>query len=261
MRRVIRAAVALLALWLAVLLVLDYAFAGKQRRGTTERIGESLEATATLGDSDLALIRGRLEMQQLSIIRDDVIGHLAITVDEIRCELAPIGWALVDSECRDLVVRGVRLEVSSAMLFKLEQHKNKPVRARHVVIDDAVLVFSPSALLPSLGRVEIKIDHAESGHTVFRTPLSWLLTMNELRAHIDLPAGLSLSLLYKDGKLSAAGSLFGSASVEIPVTLPVADSAKDAREEIQMLVSVGTDMAERLVAKRAEDWIKSKLSR
>src|SRR3954451_8869317 len=102
MRRALRAVVVLLAIWLAVLLVLDYAFAGKQRRGTTERIGESLEAHATLGDSDLALIRGRLAMQQLSIVRDDVVGHLAITVDEIRCELAPLGLALVDSECRDL---------------------------------------------------------------------------------------------------------------------------------------------------------------
>ncbi|MDB4959028.1 MAG: hypothetical protein JWO36_6597 [Myxococcales bacterium] len=260
MRRLVRAAIVLVAVWLAVLLVLDYTFAGKQRRGTTERISESLQATATLGDSDLALIRGRLAMQQLSIVRDDVVGHLAITVDEIRCELAPIGLALVDSECRDLAVRGVRLEVSTVALFKLEQHKNKPIRSRHVVIDDAVLTFSPSALVPSLGRVEIKIDHAESGPTVFRTPLSWLLTMNELRAHIDLPAGLTLSLLYNDGKLSAAGSLFGSTPVEVPVTLPVAESAQDAQEEVKQLVQVGTDIAERLVAKRAEDWLRKKLS-
>ena len=259
-RRLAMLAIGALVVWLGVLLVLDYAVVGRQRRGTTDRIGESLEATASLGDSDLALIRGRLEMEQLSIVRDDAIGHLAITVAEIRCELAPFGFALVDHDCRDLVVRGVRFEVSTTALFKIKPHKTKPVRARHVVIDDAVLVFSPSALVPSLGRVEIKIDHAESGETVFRTPLSWLLTMDELRAHLDLPAGLTLRLEYTDGTLSAAGSLFGSTPVQIPIALPIADTARDAQEEVRMLVSFGTDIAERLVAKRAQDWLRRKLS-
>ena len=91
-------------------------------------------------------------------------------------------------------------------------------------------------------------------------PLSWLLILEELRAHIELPAGITLDLTYKDRTLSAAGTLFGSTPVEVPLKLPVVDTANDAAEELQMLVKVGTDIAERLVARRAEDWLRQKLS-
>jgi len=57
----------------------------------------------------------------------------------------------------------------------------------------------------------------------------------------------------------AAGSLFGSTPVQLPLQLPVATLYTDAHDEIQALVKLGTDLAEQLVAKRAEDWIRSKL--
>jgi len=61
--------------------------------------------------------------------------------------------------------------------------------------------------------------------------------------------------------LTAAGSLFGSSPVALPIELPVAGAAKDAHDEFQLLVQLGRQIAERLVAKRAEDWLKSKLGR
>ena len=94
---------------------------------------------------------------------------------------------------------------------------------------------------------------------MFRTPLSWLFGLEVLRARIELPANITLRLAYGNGRLAAAGTLFGSAPVEVPFSLPRADAAKDAREEIQLLVQAGEDVAERLVAKRAEDWLRSKL--
>jgi hypothetical protein len=156
-------------------------------------------------------------------------------------------------------VRGTHLEVSTAALFKLRNPKHPPIRARHVVIDNAELVFSPSAFVPSLGRVAIAIEHAESGATVFRTPLSWLFTLEQLRAHLELPAGIAVHLAYAGGVLSVAGSVFGETPVELPIELPHPDGAQDARDEIALLVRTGTDIAERLVAKRAEDWLRSRL--
>jgi hypothetical protein len=47
--------------------------------------------------------------------------------------------------------------------------------------------------------------------------------------------------------------------VELPVALPIASTAHDAHEEMQMLVNVGRDIAQRLVAQRAQDWLRSKL--
>ena len=245
--------------WAIILVVLDFALAGTEQRHIEARVGESLQATAQVGDTDLALVRGRLLLERLSVRRDDVVGHLALDVGEVRCELAPVGFALVDHDCRELAIRGMRLEVSSAALFKLQHPARRPIRATSVIIDDAELAFAPSALVSNIGRVAITIEHAEAGPTVFRTPLSWLFGLTELRASIALPAGLTMHLRYADGKLSAAGSLFGAAPVEVPFALPIAEAAHDAHEELLMLGKAGEDVAERLVAKRAEDWLRAKL--
>jgi hypothetical protein len=258
-RRLALGGVIAIVAWLATLLILDAVVASRQAATTTARVGESLQGTATLGDLDLALIRGRLELQNLAVHRDDVIGHLALDVRDVDCELGPLGWALVDRGCRELAVRGVRLEVSTAALFKLQHPKRAPIHADHVVIDDAQLTFSPSAFLPSLGRIQISIDHAESGPTTFLTPLSWIFGLETLHAHVELPAGLTVQLTYDHGVFGAAGSLFGSTPVQLPLQLPVATLYTDAHDEIQALVKLGTELAEQLVAKRAEDWLRSKL--
>ncbi len=245
--------------WIVLLAVLGPVLSGKEQRGIEARIGESLQATATIRTTELGLVGGSLVLDRLSVKRDDAVGHLALDVDQVRCDLAPLGWALVDHDCGELVIHGMRLEVSTAALFQLRHPARQPIRARHVVIDDAALAFAPSAFLPSLGRVAITIEHAEASDTVFRTPLSWIFGLQTLRARIDLPANLTLRLGYAHGKLSAAGTLFGSAPVEVPFELPVAALAHDAHDEIQLLVKAGEDVAERLVAKRAEDWLRAKL--
>jgi hypothetical protein len=259
-RRALLVTAGLFAGWLAALVVLSMTLGGRQERQTRERIAESLRATVTIGDSDLALVRGRLTLERLAIRRDDVVGHLAIDVASVRCELAPLGFALVDHGCRELVIEQPRLEVSTAALFKLKTPKRTPIKTDRVVIDNAVLVFLPSAIVPSLGRIEISIDHAVAGPTVMRTPLSWLFALEELRARFALPAGITLQLDYRLGMLTVAGSLLGSAPVTLPVQLPVAETARDAHEEVQLLVNLGKDIAERVVAKRAEDWLRSKLT-
>jgi hypothetical protein len=249
------------AFWFALLLVLDVALAGRQTRLARERLAESLKADVTIGDADLALVRGRLAIDHLAAHRDDTIGHLAIDVPAIRCELPPLGLALFDGECRELAIRGARLQASAAALFRLAPPKHAPARARRVVIDDARLEFSPSALVPSLGRVAIAIDHADAGTTVFRTPLSFLFALDELRARIELPGDASLRVGYRDGVLEVAGALFGATPVRVPLELPRAAAASDGATEIDLLVALGKDVAERLVAKRAADWLRSKLPR
>lgn len=258
-RRVALISCGILVIWLIVLAVLDRALEDRQARHTTERLGESLQATATVGATDLALIRGRLDFEQLAVHRDDVVGHLAIDVASVRCELGPLGWALIDHACRELSVAGVRLEVSAAALFQLKHPKRPPIHVGRVEIDDATLVFAASAIAPGIGAIEIHIDHAVSGATVLRTPLSWIFTLDELRARIDLPAGIAVHVAYAGGVLSASGALFGKTPVELPVALPSSDG--DAHAELELLAKLGKDLAERLVAKRAEDWLKSRLVR
>jgi hypothetical protein len=260
-RRVALIGGGLLVVWFALLVILGVTLSGRQERHTRERLAESLQSTVTLGDLDLALVRGHMTIDALSIRRDDAVGHLAIDVGGVRCELAPLGLALFDRACRELYIRALRLEVSTSALFKIKRpHKNPPIHADHMTIENATLVFLPSAVAPTLGRIELTIEHAVAGSTVLRTPISWLFSLQELRAHIALPAGITVHIGYKGGILTAAGSLFGASPVELPIQLPVADTAKDAHDEMKLLVQLGRQVAEQLVAKRAEDWLKSKLA-
>lgn len=259
-RRLIVIASGLLLAWLVLLVILGVTLGSRQERKTRERLAESMHADVTLGDIDLALVRGHLTIDMLAIKRDDTIGRMAIDVEGVRCELAPFGLALFDRDCRDLMIRGLRLEVSTAALFKMQRPpKSRPVRADRVVIDNASLVFSPSAFIPSLGRIEISIEHVEAGPTVMRTPLSWLFSLRVLRARFDLPAGISVRLGYMNGVMTATGSIFGAGQIELPIEIPVAGTANDAHDEMQLLIALGKEVAEKLVAKRAEDWLRSKL--
>lgn len=256
-RRIVRLLVVLAVLWLGALLVLGFVYQGRTQRGVAERVGDSLQGTATIGDASLGLIRGTLTLDELAITRDDVIGHLEIKVAHIDCSLPPLGLALVDRDCRKLALRGLRLEVSTAALFKLKPPKRPPLRVGRVVIDDAQLEFSASALMPSFGRVAIAIQHAEAGETIFKTPLSWIFALETLRATVELPAGITLHLSYDAGQLRVSGGLFGSIPILVPVALPVRDLADDPRAELAKLVAFAKDLAEKLVARKAEDVLKS----
>jgi hypothetical protein len=257
-RRVLLAIAAFAVAWVVACVIIGFAYESRVTGRVTEQLGESLKADATIDSADLAMLRGALRMDRLAVRRDDAIGKLTLDVAEVRCQLPPLGGALFDRECRELAVRGAHLEASAAAVFQIKNPKRPPIHARHLTIDDAVFAFAPSAILPNIGRIEIHIDHAEAGATTFKTPLSWLFALETLRARIDLPAHVTVELAYDGGTLSAMGTLFGSTPVSIPLALP--EPRGDAHDEVRDLVSLGSDAATRLVAKRAEDWLRTKLS-
>ncbi|HEU0031347.1 MAG TPA: hypothetical protein VFQ53_11990 [Kofleriaceae bacterium] len=258
-RRIATIAGVLLAVWIVFLVILGAALGGRYQSGVAERLGESLHGESSVGDADLALVRGRLDLDDLRVRRDDAIGKLSLDVGDVRCELRAFGGALFDRTCQELRVSHVRLEISTTALFRVHRPKRPPMHADSVVIEDAVLVFTPSALVPTFGQMQIAIEHAQSGPTTFKTPLSWLLSLQALRAAIDLPGGLKIQLEYRNGILTAAGSLFGSDPVALPIALPIADAADDGQAEMKKITKLGKDLAERVLAQRAQDWLKQKL--
>src|SRR5215467_724420 len=133
-RKLAIAAAAIVVAWVIAMLVVGAVYGDRIAARVTERLGESLQAQAQIGSSDLAMLRGRLTLGALAVRKDD-IGKLALDVDDVRCELPPLGLALVDRSCGELAVRGVRLEVSTAAVFQIRNPKRPPIHADRVVID------------------------------------------------------------------------------------------------------------------------------
>jgi hypothetical protein len=251
LRRVVQLVLGVVALWVILLAIASVAVEGRVAAGVTARLGESLGGRATAAAVDLALVRGALGLTGIAVRRSDAIGTLALDVAAVRCELRPLGLALLDRDCTALAIDGARFEVSAAALLRAPRPKRPPLHADRVQIREAALTSSPGAFAPGLGRVRVTVERAEAGATRFRTPLSWLFAVHELRATVSLPAGIAVQLTYRDGTLSAAGSLFGATPVAIPLTLPVREAADDAQAELQQLLALGRDAAERLIAQRA----------
>src|SRR5689334_17686376 len=123
LRRVAQIVAGVIAAWLVVLVALGLVYGERTARGVAGRVGESLQGTATFGDSDLALVRGGLSLERLRVRRDDGLGKLSLDVADLRCDLPPLGLALVDHECAELAIDGMRLEVSALALLRLKKAK------------------------------------------------------------------------------------------------------------------------------------------
>ena len=246
----------LLVAWLIALVAIEPTIETHQAEQIAGALGEALHAKAGVAGVDLELVRGALELAGLSVHRDDPVGHLALDVAEVRCELPPLGLALVDGTCRELAVRGGRLEVSAAQLFQLPREQRAPLHVEGLAIDDTQLVFLPSALVPGLGRIAITIDHAQAGPTVLRTPLSWIFALQALRAHVELPGQINVKLGYDGGVLSASGGPLGDTPIALSVAMPAVTSG-DGAAELGQLVSLGEQLGGQLVTRRAEAWLKS----
>jgi hypothetical protein len=70
-RRVAIVVVCGFALWIVALAILGAVVGGREQQKTSERLAKSLQAKVTIGASDLALIRGRLTLDNLAIRRDE----------------------------------------------------------------------------------------------------------------------------------------------------------------------------------------------
>ncbi len=259
MKKLATALGVLVGLWLAVLVVLGFALGRGSRDRVASRLGEALAAQATVGDADLALVRGHLTLEKLAVRRSDVVGSLTLDVARIHCDLAPLGFALFDRACSELAISGVRMEASTLQLFRIARPRRTPLHVSRVVIHDARFSLAPSAIMPGLDAITLHIESVTAGPTTFKSPLSWLFSLETLAMTIELPASVKIQLSYAGGMLSASGSLFGSTPISLPVTLPVADASADAKAELEALVAWAKRLATDLVAKRASDWLDSKL--
>src|SRR4051812_47674778 len=98
-RRIAIAAGCIAGAWLVAMIVIGEVYAARISQRVTEQLGESLQASATVGSSDLAMLRGRLTFGALRVRKNTDAGALSLDVDDVRCELAPLGGSLFDRSC------------------------------------------------------------------------------------------------------------------------------------------------------------------
>lgn len=218
-------------------------------------MGQALHGDGTVQHADLALVRGYLEADGVAVRHDDVFGTLSLDVDRFHCDLAPLGLAIAQSGCRDLVIEGVKLELSTLAVFTWQKPKRAPVTVDHVMLHDATLKFDGGALAPGLDAIQIHIDRAEAGPTTFKSPLSFLFAMTALGATIELPGGIGIRLDVEDGVLYARGTFLGKAPIELRLALPLRDASWDARAELRALVAYGQTIATRLLEQRVRNFV------
>ena len=240
-----------LAGYLLALLVVGWLLGGVVARDVRDRLGASLDAEAAVGEASVSLLRGAASIREIEVRREHD-GLLTLDVDELALDLAPLGAVLWDREPREVAIAGGRLEVSGLGVLRLPHRPEQPpIRIGGLRLERCALVLVATGLLPGLTRVELTIERARSGATVLRTALSWLFTLEDLVARVELPAGVTVRLTYRAGVLSAVGGPFGDTPVVVPFALPAIDDA----DEVEQLAALGKELAKQLALAQARRWL------
>lgn len=221
------------------------------------RLAGSLDAEVRVGDAEVGLISGAVAVSDLHLERN-VIDTLALDIRRLEVDIAPMGWVLFDRQPRRVLVRDGRLVISGAGALRLPPRpRQPPVRVGALAIENGVIELMATGYWPGLARMVITIESAHAGATTLRTGLSWLFTLQDLVARIDLPASITVRIEYRNGKLSASGGFFGQTPVAIPFQLP----AYDNRDEVAQLVALGKELGKQLAIERAKRWLGGQLAK
>ena len=100
-------------------------------------------------------------------------------------------------------------------------------------------------------------ERGRAGPCVLRSALSWVFSLEELVARVDLPGSVTVRLDYRGGQLRVAGGMFGATPVEVPFTIPELDPAR----ETEQLKEMAMELARKLAVEQAESWAKRQWER
>jgi hypothetical protein len=247
----------LVAAYLVILVIAGWIAAGIVADKIQARLAGSLDAEVRVGGTDIGLISGAVTVHDLHLERN-VIDTLELDIKRLEVDVAPMGWVLFDRQLRRVRVVDGRLAISGAGALKLPPRpKQPPVRVGALEIQNGVIELMATGYWPGLARMVITIESAHAGATTLRTGLSWLFTLRDLVARIDLPANITVRIAFENGRLSASGGFFGQTPVTIPFVLPPLDD----RDEVAQLVALGKELGKQLAIERAKRWLGGQLAR
>jgi hypothetical protein len=245
------------AAYLIILVIVGWIASGMVADKIQARLADSLDAEVKVGGTEVGLISGAVRVSDLHLERNK-IDTLELDIHRLEVDIAPMGWVLFDRAPRSVLVRDGRLVMSGAGALVLPPRpKQPPIRVGELVIENGVIDLMATGYWPGLARMVITIESAHAGATTLRTGLSWLFTLKDLVARVDLPANITVRISFADGKLSASGGFFGQTPVTIPFQLPPLDD----RDEVAQLVAMGKELGKQLAIERAKRWLGSQLAK
>ena len=100
--------------------------------------------------------------------------------------------------------------------------------------------------------MQVTVHHAKAGPVTLATSLSWLFKLREFDASIEV-ASVAVTLRLRDGKLYAAGSVFGSTPIELPFGL----NAAAAGDEVNAVMDFAKKLGKEVLLRKAKDLFKS----
>jgi hypothetical protein len=227
--------------WLGFLLLFGWLGADCVRGRAEARLAGSMQADVSIGALDLALVRGAVRIDRIVLERRDR-GYLRIAIDRVDADLWPVGLALAQDSLGTVRIRGVDAEVSALGVLDMRGRTRAPVTFDRLEVEDATVRLEAARALPGLARIEVVIERAVAGPTTLRTPMSWLLSLRELTARIELPLAPPVRVDYADGVLRVSGGPFGGKMIELPFEIPPADPAR----EVDQLAALGRRLAAQL---------------
>jgi len=250
LRRVAIGTVAASAAYLMVLLIAGWVASERVAETVRDRLAASLDGEARVAHAEVGLVRGEVVVTGVTARREQR-GVLQLAVERLEVDVAPLGAVIFDRTPRALRLSGGHLLISGAgALDGLDHRRRAPLRVGAVELVDSDLTIVATTMWPELARVHLTITRVVAGPTTFRTPLSWVFSLRELAARVELPGGAAFTLTFHDGALSAQGSLFG----DIPITVPVSLAYRPGVPEPVQLRAIAFELGKRLALERARRW-------
>lgn len=243
--------------WLLLLTLAGTCGEDYLRRRAERSLAEALQGTATIGELDVAFVRGRARAADVHVRREHQ-GILELRVQTVEAEFAPLGAAALTQRLHRLAVRDVTVNATSRAVLGGDGRVEHPLVADEVVVERARLQLAAGALLPAA--IDVDVARARTGPTRFTTTLSWLFALRELDAAIDAPGG-KITATLRGPSLTLVGGLAGATPIDVDVGaqlradgLPT-DPAARREAELDRLIDVAATVGREVALARARQWL------
>jgi hypothetical protein len=241
LRRFMVLALAACATYALLLVGLGVALRGCVAERVEQRMAAALDAEVEVGHASLNLLTGSIELGDIRVERQQG-GHVAIQIERIEVDAAPLGWVVFDRVPEHVNVRGARMSVDAPGVLSLpEQPERPPLRIGGMYLEDIRLEMKIIDWLPGLGRIEIAIDRGRAGPVVLQGSLDWIFAVRELNASAELPGPRQVTIDYGEGTLRLGGGppgspgFLGARPVSVPFELPAPPPGAQEAEKLRIL--------------------------